>query len=116
MKIFLQTEILAADSDVVDPRPRVALLETAAAPDAVKAALDLIASRLGVIAAIPAPAHEANLRHLLRRDLAELGVAPGPGAEDDAGEAVLRVRRTPKNDAPTAQGEVYDLAYEVQVR
>ena len=116
MKIFLQTEILNAETAVADPRPRVALLETATGADAVRAALEAIAARLGAIAAIPPAAHESNLKHVLLRDLAEQGVAAGGAPEGDAGEAVLKVLRTPKNDAPAAQGEVFDLRYEVVVR
>ncbi len=116
MKIFLQTEILNAETAVADPRPRVVLLETAADGNSVRAALEGIVARLGVIIAVPAAAHELNLKNLLVRDLAEHGVLPGPAGEDDKGEALLKVMRTPKNDAPAAQGEVFDLRYEVQVR
>ena len=116
MKIYLQTEIVNAETAVADPRPRVVLLETATDGGAVQAALEVIAGRLGVIAAIPPAAHEANLKNLLVRDLAEHGVLPGPAADGDQAEAVLKVLRIPKNDAPAAQGDVYELRYEVQVR
>lgn len=116
MKIFLQTEILNAETAVADPRPRVTLLETGAGGESVRAALEGIVARLGVIVAVPPAAHETNLRNLLVRDLAEHGVLPGPAAEGEPGEAVLKVLRTPKNDAPAAQGEVFDLRYEVVVR
>lgn len=116
MKIFIQTEILNAETAVADPRPRVVLLETATDAASVRAALEGIVARLGAIVAVPAAAHEANLKRLLVRDLAEHGVLAGAPAEGDAGEAVLKVLRTPKGDAPAAQGEVYELRYEVVVR
>lgn len=125
MKIFLQTEIVNAETAVADPRPRVALFETGVDGECVRAALEGIVARLGVIVAVPPAAHESNLKNLLMRDLAEHGVlpreageavVPGPACGSNAAEAVLKVLRTPKNDAPAAQGEVYDLRYEVVLR
>lgn len=107
MKAYIQTE--TQQGQVADPRPKVLLLETAG--DAA-AALGAIAPRLGLIIAIPAAAHESNLRALLVRDLAEHGVLPG--ASEDGREVVLKVIRTPKGDAPPGQAEVWNLSYQLQ--
>jgi hypothetical protein len=124
MKIFIQTETQTADA-VSEPRPRQAILETAAGAPAVQAALEAIAARLGAITAVPAAPHEANLKLVLPRDLAEQGIAPlpcrGPAAEAAGtapgtgemkgaeGHAVLKILRSP------GEGEVTNLRYEVLV-
>jgi hypothetical protein len=105
MKIYIQTETQSAEGGS-EPRPRQLLVETAADPTTVQPALEQIAARLGATTAIPAAAHEANLKAILPRDLAGLGIVPGQGAE---GLAILKVLRSP------GEGDMTQLGYEVLV-
>lgn len=107
MKIFIQTDTPSAG----ESRPRQLVLETAAAPERVKDALREIGGRLGVITAVPPAPHEHNLKQLLPRDLAALGILQGSGGE---GEAVLHIVRTPGQTGAAGQADVIGLAYEVK--
>ncbi|MFP5502127.1 MAG: hypothetical protein ACLGIN_06530 [Candidatus Sericytochromatia bacterium] len=119
-KIYLQTEIRQEGAEP-EVRPRLLLLETASPASEVASSLERIVKGFGegadqpdglaAIAAIPAAAHENNLKSLLPRDLAGLGIVPGEGPE---GAVVLRVLRRPGVEGPAGQADVTGLSYEVR--
>lgn len=117
MKIYLQTQTLSADADDEAGegglRGRQLVYETPASPAAVETALQAIVASLGAITAIPAPAHEHNLKQLLPRDLAAQGLTAGPGGE---GEALLSITRLPDQPSPSGVGTVIALRYAVHVQ
>jgi hypothetical protein len=117
MKIYIQTDIHAADALAPESRPRQFVMETAAPEAKVRQMLGAITQHLGRIAAIPPFAHEANLQAILPRDLAAHGIAARDSAieagESAGGEVVLRVIRREGVNGPAGQADVIGLEYEV---
>lgn len=113
MKIYVQTEIRDAEGNVTETRGKQTLLETGASRASVSEALAGIVARLGRIIAIPAAAHEANLRAILPRDVAASLADLSPAQPNDAGEATLMIIRSPGSQGGGA--EVFDLAYRVDI-
>lgn len=110
MKIYVQTEIQTDDTATTEQRARQLLLETAAPPEQVFAALSQIQAGLAQITAIPPAAHETNLRTILTCDLAERGIVPAAVPDNSNGEATLLVIRTP---GEPGAAEVFYLSYRV---
>lgn len=110
MKIYIQTDIHAADALAPESRPRQFVMETPAPEAQVRQMLGAITQHLGRIAAIPPFAHEANLQAILPRDLAAHGIEAGESA---GGEVVLRVIRREGVNGPAGQADVIGLEYEV---
>ncbi|MEB3197475.1 MAG: hypothetical protein VKP62_09760 [Candidatus Sericytochromatia bacterium] len=110
MKLQLQT-ITHHPEGGEDPRPPVLVQRVACDPQVLADQMNALMAHLGAIVAIPPAAHEANLKALLRRDLAHLATTA-----EQAGEATmtLRVLRSARPDQAPGAAEVYDLRYELQ--
>lgn len=93
-------------------RPPVSLLRAAVSRPEAEAAMKALVPHLGALIAIPAAAHESNLKALLRRDLASL--PPTDDAAAPEGRVLLRVIRESREDARTPAAEVFGLVYEIQ--
>lgn len=95
-----------------DARPPVSLMCAEVSLGEARAALEAIVPQLGSLIAIPAAAHESNLRSLLRRDLAAVPTHDEVTAPE--GRVLLRVIREPRDDARTPAADVFGLVYEIQ--
>jgi hypothetical protein len=94
-------------------RPAVSLLATRASRQAVHTAVEQLIPHLGTLIAIPAAAHEANLKALLRRDFAHLEDSDLPLEPADE-RVLLRVVRQARDEAGASNAEVFSLSYELQ--
>jgi hypothetical protein len=113
MSVELQVQTVirhAAGPDEL--RPAVSLLATRASRQAIQEAVEQAIPRLGSLIAIPAAAHEANLKALLRRDFSHLEVSDLPLPADE--RVVLRVVRQAREEAGSSSAEVFSLSYEIQ--
>jgi hypothetical protein len=103
MKIYVQTRTITANNEVEARSPGL-VLETSADAATVRQALEGLLAGLGRITAVPAAAHEANLRAVLPRDVVALPAGIGDGS------ATLVVERRADPD----KADIFNLDYKVE--
>lgn len=115
--LLLQNRTLADGSEPEVRHPqKVGVFD--AGPERLLAAVREILPRFGAVGVIPAIAHEANMKRLLVRDLAEAGVSVLTGDAEAAGTVLVGVERRAREpqDGAASTGEVFDLAYAADLR
>lgn len=106
--LLLQTRTRTDADDEVRAAQKVGVFD--ADPARLLEAVAAVLPRFGAVSAIPAIAHEANMKRLLQRDLAEAGLHEVTAEAE--GAVRIEISRAPKVlETGETTSEVFDVTY-----
>lgn len=92
MRLYVMSESVQPDGTVRETRDRQLVLASAQPLSTVRQRVDALIPGLATLCAVPAPAHEGNLKALLVGDLADLIATGSAMDESSENQGVLTIK------------------------